>query len=116
MFGMNFVSFLLLLVIGAVVALAYHNVFRYRFLEGNDALIGKFILGWFGAWLGSPVFGHWFWKIENVYLVPAILGAIAAMHLTAQAAKALAKLVSMRPVFAVEKKEEPRPAKQAVAA
>lgn len=29
------------------------------------------------AVLGSPVLGHWFWKVENVYIVPAILGAIA---------------------------------------
>ena len=37
---------------GAVVAVAYHNVIRYRFLESNDALIGKLIVGWLGAWLG----------------------------------------------------------------
>ena len=76
MLGMTFLSFLVLTVIGAVVAVVYHNVIRYRFLEGNDALFGKLIVGWLGAWLGSPVFGHWFWKIENVYVVPAILGAI----------------------------------------
>jgi len=116
MLGMSFMSFLLLLVIGAVVAVAYHNVFRYRFLEGNDALAGKLIIGWLGAWLGSPVFGFWLWRYENIYIVPAILGAIAAMHLTALSGKALAKLVAMRPVAMVEKKEEPRVAKPAVAA
>ena len=114
--GMSLLSFLVLILIGAVVAVAYHNVIRYRFLEGNDALFGKLIVGWLGAWLGSPVFGHWLWKIENVYLVPAILGAAATIHLTVLTGKALAKLASMQPAATVEKKEEIRPSKPAVAA
>ena len=43
MLGMSLLSFLILTLIGAVVAVAYHNVIRYRFLEGNDALFGKLI-------------------------------------------------------------------------
>jgi uncharacterized membrane protein YeaQ/YmgE (transglycosylase-associated protein family) len=116
MFGMSFLSFLLLFIIGAVVAVAYHNVFRYRFLEGNDALFGKLIVGWLGAWIGSPVFGYWLWKYENVYLVPAILGAIGAVHLTVLLWKAIAKVAILRLSVIAEKKEEPRPAKTAVAA
>jgi uncharacterized membrane protein YeaQ/YmgE (transglycosylase-associated protein family) len=114
MFGMSLTSFLLLSLIGAVVAVIYHNLLRYRFLEGYDALFGKLIVGWFGAWLGSAVLGHWLWKFENVYVVPAILGAIAALHLTILVEKALAKFVSMRPAVTV--REEPRPGKAAVAA
>lgn len=110
MLGMSFLSFLVLLVIAAVVAGAYHNVFRYRFMEGNDALIGKLFVGWFGAWLGSPVFGYWLWKYENVYIVPAFLGAIAAVHLMTLGAKGIAKFVVMRPVATFEKKEEIRKA------
>jgi uncharacterized membrane protein YeaQ/YmgE (transglycosylase-associated protein family) len=116
MLGMNFLSFLILTFIGAVVAAAYHYVFQYRFLEGNDAVIGKLIIGWFGAWLGTPVLGHWLWKVENVYIVPALLGAIAIIHLTILTTKGLAKLASMRPAVTVEKREELRPAKTAVAA
>lgn len=116
MLGMSLLSFLVLTLIGAVVAVAYHNVIRNRFLEGNDALFEKLIVGWFGAWLGSPVFGHWLWKIETVYVVPAILGAIAIVHLTVLTGKALAKLASMRPAGAEERKEEIRPGKPAVAA
>lgn len=116
MLGMSLLSFLILTLIGAVVAVVYHNVLRYRFLEGNDALIGKLIVGWFGAWLGSPILGHWLWKVENVYIVPAILGAIVAIHLTVLTGKALAKLASMRPPVMEEKKEEIRPGKPAVAA
>jgi uncharacterized membrane protein YeaQ/YmgE (transglycosylase-associated protein family) len=116
MLGMSLLSFLILTLIGVVVAVVYHNVIRYRFLEGNDALFGKVIIGWFGAWLGSPVLGHWLWKIENVYVVPAILGAITTIHLTVLTWKAFAKLASMRLAVMEEKKEEIRPVKPAVAA
>jgi len=116
MLGMGFLSFLLLALIAAVVAVAYHNVIRYRFLEGNDALFGKLIIGWVGAWLGSPILGHWLWRVENVYIVPAILGAIATVHLTVLTGKALAKTATMRPAVTEERKEEIRPAKPTVAA
>ena len=116
MLGMSLLSFLILTFVAAVVAAAYHYVIRYRFLEGNDALVGKLIIGWLGAWLGSPVLGHWLWKVENVYIVPAILGAIATTHLTILTGKALAKLASMRPAVTEEKKEDIRTAKPAVAA
>ena len=116
MLGMSLLSFLILTFIGAVVAAAYHYVIRYRFLEGNDAVVGKLIVGWFGAWLGSPVLGHWLWKVENVYIVPAIFGAIATIHLTILTGKALAKIASMRPAMTEEKKEEIRPVKPVVAA
>jgi uncharacterized membrane protein YeaQ/YmgE (transglycosylase-associated protein family) len=117
MLGMSLLSFLTLTLVGAVVAVAYHYVIRYRFLEGYDALFGKLIVGWFGAWIGSPVLGHWLWKVENVYVLPAILGAIVTIHLTVLTGKALAKLTNMRPAAAAEeRKEEIRPGKPAIAA
>ena len=117
MLGMSLLSFLVLTLIGAVVAAVYHYVIRYRFLEGNDAAVGKLIVGWVGAWLGSPILGHWLWKVENLYIVPAILGAIAAIHLVVLTGKALATLASMRPAVTEEKKKEDiRPGKPAVAA
>jgi uncharacterized membrane protein YeaQ/YmgE (transglycosylase-associated protein family) len=116
MLGMSLLSFLILTLIGAVVAVAYYSVVRYRFLERHDALIGKLIIGWFGAWLGSPVLGHWLWRVENVYIVPAILGAITAIHLTVLTGKALARLATMRSAVAEEKKEEIPPSRPAVAA
>ena len=95
MLGMGLLSFLILTLIGAVVAATYHYVIRYRFLGGNDAVIGKLLTGWLRARLGSPVLGHWLWKVENVYIVPALLGAIATIHLTVLTAKALAKFAAM---------------------
>ena len=113
MLGMSLLSFLVLTLISAVVAVIYHNVLRYRFLEGNDALVGKLIVGWFGAWLGSPILGYWLWKVEDVYVVPAILGAIVAIHLNVLAWKALTKLAMIR-ITTV--KEEVRPMKTPIAA
>ena len=59
MLGMSLLSFLVLALIGEIVSVAYHDIVRYRFLKGRDALFGKLIVGWIGAWLGSPVLGHW---------------------------------------------------------
>ena len=115
MLEMSFLSFLVLTFIAAVVAVFYHNVIRYRFLETNDAWFGKLIVGWFGAWLGSPIFGHWFWKVENVYIVPAIVGAVVAVHFVVLTAKVFAKMAMMRPAVTAEKKEEFR-SKAAIAA
>ncbi len=115
MLGMSLLSFLVLTLISAAVAVAYHNLVAYRFLETNDALYGKLIVGWFGAWVASPVFGHWLWKVENMYIVPAILGAMAAIHLTVLTVKVLARIASMRPIV-MEGAKEVRPGKPTVAA
>jgi uncharacterized membrane protein YeaQ/YmgE (transglycosylase-associated protein family) len=116
MLGMSLISFLTLTVIAVVVAAVYHYGIRYRFLEGDDAFFGKLIVGWFGAWLASPVLGHWLWKIENVYLVPAILGAVVTIHMSTLMWKALAKALGTRQFTVEEKKEEFRPARPAAAA
>jgi len=49
MIGMNFTSFLVLLVIAVVVAVIAHYVIRYRYLEGIDSLFGKIAIGWLGG-------------------------------------------------------------------
>ena len=59
MLGMNFTSFLTLLIVSVVVAAVYHWILRYRFLEGIDSFLAKVAVGWVGGWLGSPVLGHW---------------------------------------------------------
>jgi len=116
MLGMSLISFLVLSLIAAVIAVVYHNVFRYRFLEGNDALFGKLMVGWVGAWLGSPVLGHWLWKVEDVYVVPAILGAIAAIHLNVLLWKSRARVAAISPTVTTEARPEIRPVKPAAAA
>lgn len=81
MVGMDFVSFLILLVISAIISAVLHFGFKFYVRPGLVSFLSKIIVGWFGAWLGSPVFGHW-WEGVNykeVYIVPAILGSLAIL-------------------------------------
>ena len=55
---MDFTSFFTLFVIAAAIASIYRLFLRYRFLDGYDALLGKAIIDWFGAWFGSLVLGN----------------------------------------------------------
>ena len=84
MIGMNFVSFIILLVISIVVSAVLHFVFKYYVRPGWNSFISKVIFGWIGAWLGSPVLGYWFECVnyEKVYIIPAILGSLAFLILT----------------------------------
>jgi len=81
MIGMDFVSFIILLGISIVVSVVVHFVLKYYVMPGVWSFISKVIFGWIGAWLGSPVFGHWFCGVEcgEVYIIPAILGSLALL-------------------------------------
>jgi uncharacterized membrane protein YeaQ/YmgE (transglycosylase-associated protein family) len=81
MMGMDFVSFLILLVISVVVSFILHYLLKFYVVPGLASFFGKVIIGWFGAWLGSPVFGYWFAGVqyEQVYIIPAILGSAALL-------------------------------------
>ena len=96
MLGMTFWGFLVLLVGSLIAAGVMHYLVRYRFLEGFDGFVGKVIAAWVGAWLGSPVLGHWFepLKLANIYLIPALLGAFAGAFVVAVTGKALAKALT----------------------
>lgn len=96
MIGMSFSPFLVLLVASVIAAAVVHYVVRYRFLEGFDGFLGKVMAGWVGAWLGSPIIGHWFErvKIANIYLIPALLGAFAGVFAVVGTAKAMAKAIA----------------------
>jgi hypothetical protein len=64
MLGMNFTSFLTLLVVSVVVAAVYHWILRYRFLEGIDSFLSpqrvvlegvcKALRCWIGCRRGNP--------------------------------------------------------------
>jgi uncharacterized membrane protein YeaQ/YmgE (transglycosylase-associated protein family) len=75
MIGMNFGSFVTLLILGFIAAIVIHSIVRYRMLEGFDGFVAKWIAGWIGGWLGSPVLGHWSFQIQNIYVIPALVGA-----------------------------------------
>ena len=107
MIGMHFWAFLVLLVAGAIAAAVVHYVARYRLLEGFDGFLGKVIAGWVGAWLGSPILGHWFGrvKIANIYLIPALLGAFAGAFAIVATAKAMAKALAPTVISGAESHE-----------
>ncbi len=91
MIGMDFVSFLILLVISVVVSLILHLAMKMRVRAGFESLLGTIIWGWIGGWLGSPVFGHWFpgFRYHEVFITPAILGSFALISLMIDLVKTL---------------------------
>jgi len=91
MIGMNFISFIILLVISIVISAVLHFVFKYYVRPGWNSFFSKVIFGWIGAWLGSPVFGYWFEGVqyEKVYIIPAILGSLAFLILTTDIVKSV---------------------------
>jgi hypothetical protein len=53
MIGMDFVSFLILLVISIVVSGILHYWLEYYVTPGFWSFCSKVVVGWVGAWLGS---------------------------------------------------------------
>jgi len=88
MIGMNFGTFLTLLILGFVAAIVMHFVIRYQVLGIVDGFFAKWIAGWIGAWLGGPVLGHWWFQVQNVSIVPALLGAFVVAFSVVAMAKA----------------------------
>ncbi len=89
MIGMDFISFLILLVISIVVSGILHYGLKFYVVPGLWSFCGKVIIGWLGAWLGSPVLGHWFVGVQYnaVYIIPAILGCLAAIVIAVDVVK-----------------------------
>ena len=98
MLGMNFLAFVTLLIISLIAALFMHYVVRYRMLVGFDGFLWKWVIGWVGAWMGSPVLGHWLngLSISNVYIVPACLGGFIGAFVATAVFKAEAKVLTHR--------------------
>jgi uncharacterized membrane protein YeaQ/YmgE (transglycosylase-associated protein family) len=78
---MDFWSFAILLVISLAVSWLLHFGLEYYVTPGPWSFASKVVVGWFGAWLGTPVFGKWFpgFNYNDVYYIPAILGAAAIL-------------------------------------
>jgi uncharacterized membrane protein YeaQ/YmgE (transglycosylase-associated protein family) len=62
-------------------SLILHYVLKVRVRAGFVSYLGTVVWGWIGAWLGSPVFGHWAFAYQEVYIIPAILGALSLIIL-----------------------------------
>jgi len=68
MIGMDFISFLILLVISVVVSGILHYGLNYYVTSGFWSFCSKVAVGWVGAWIGSPVIGHWPARIPGLSL------------------------------------------------
>lgn len=91
MIGMNFTSFVSLLILGFIAAIVLHAIVRYKMLSGFDGFMNKWIAGWIGGWLGSPVLGHWGPAIAQVYVIPALIGAFIGGFAVTSMPRAAAK-------------------------
>ena len=88
---MDFTSFVMLLVIAAVVSGVLHYPLKYHVTPGIWSYLSKVVIAYIGAMLGSSFFGEWWTGLVygNVYIVPAILGAFAILIVVVDAAKTL---------------------------
>ncbi len=93
MIGMDVVSFLILLVISVVVSAILHYVCDYYATPGLWSFCSKIVVGWIGAWLGTPVLGHWLPGLSygpagmEIFYIPAILGSLALLIVVVDVAK-----------------------------
>jgi uncharacterized membrane protein YeaQ/YmgE (transglycosylase-associated protein family) len=90
MIGMNFSSFLTLLILGVISAIVLHLGMHKHTPRGADGFFTKWIGGWIGGWLGSPVLGHWSFRIEAIYVIPALIGAFVGTFCVIEMAKSMA--------------------------
>lgn len=79
MIGMSFQSFLTLLILGFIAAVVMHSSLRYPASQRVDGFFAKWIAGWIGGWLGSAVLGHWWFRIQSIYVIPALVGAFVGV-------------------------------------
>ena len=88
---MGFMSFLVLLIVAAVVAAILHYGLKFYIVAGNWSFVSKVIVGYIGAAYGSTWFGEWFAGVAagGVYLLPAALGAAALIILVVDVVKTL---------------------------
>lgn len=83
MIGQGFGFFLVNLVIAVLVSVVLHYLLAFRVRGGVGSYLSTVVIGWLGAWLGPPVFGHWFpgLTVAGVHWIPAILGSFALLIL-----------------------------------
>ena len=94
MFAMDFISFLILLVISVVVSAVLHFGLKYYITPGWMSFISKTMIGWVGARLGPPIYGYWFEGLNynQVYIIPAILGSLSILIVAVDLVKTCASI------------------------
>src|SRR5262245_14467055 len=92
MIGMDSMSFLILLIISLVVSAILHYGLEYYVTPGFWSFCSKVVIGWLGAWIGSPVVGYWphrfpFLNWGDVWIIPAIIGCVGVLIVAVDLAK-----------------------------
>ena len=86
-----FISFVILLVISVVVSAILHYGLKYTsgVLPTHWAFVNKVIVGYFGAWWGTTVYGQWWENLNygDIYYIPAVLGACSLVVFVVSLAK-----------------------------
>src|SRR5206468_13075555 len=62
---MSFSSFLALFVISAVCAFVFNSMLKLKLIHRGEGYLCELIMGWIGAWISSPVLGHWSWMTQR---------------------------------------------------
>jgi uncharacterized membrane protein YeaQ/YmgE (transglycosylase-associated protein family) len=84
MIGIDFISFVILLIISVAVSGGLHFGLHHYVTPGYWSFCSKIVVGYVGAWIGSSVFGNWPHSYpglhyETIWFIPAILGAAAVI-------------------------------------
>ena len=78
------ISFIILLVISVIVSAILQIGLKITLRPGPRALVFKSIVGYYGAWWGTTVYGQW-WEglnYQDIYYIPAVLGAFSLVYFT----------------------------------
>ncbi len=73
------ISFIILLVISVIVSAIIQYGLKFTGRPGHRPLVVKVIVGYYGAWWGTTVYGQW-WEglnYQDIYYIPAVLGAFS---------------------------------------
>ncbi len=76
----EFISFIILLVISVIVSAILQFGLKYG-PTGPWPYVTKVIVGHYGAWWGTTVYGKW-WEglnYQDIYYIPAVLGAFSLL-------------------------------------
>ena len=82
MIGMSFLACIALIIISIVVSAILFFLTKIKIGKGIQGFIAEIFVGWIGAWLGW-IWGHWWFKFWDVYIVPAIIGSVATIWIVA---------------------------------
>ena len=91
MIGVDFGGFIILLALALIAAAILHYGFKFYAKNSLASFFGELTIGYVGAWVSSWVLGYWpaGWEYENIYFIPAFLGALGLIVVYVEFLKSL---------------------------